>query len=140
MAHSLHLENLIEILVNRKYILLNQKENVKMPIYEYRCKSCGYEFEELQSIKEKPITVCPKCSKPSVKRLLSSGPALVFKGSGFYATDYQKSNTSSSSDKKSKSKSSSKSESKPDSKQESKPGSKQESKSSPDTTSSGDKK
>jgi putative FmdB family regulatory protein len=138
MAHSLHLENLIEILVNRKYILLNQKENVKMPIYEYRCKSCGYEFEELQSIKEKPITVCPKCSKPSVKRLLSSGPALVFKGSGFYATDYQKSNTSSSSGKKSKS--SSKSESKPDSKQESKPGSKQESKPSPDTTSSADKK
>jgi putative FmdB family regulatory protein len=111
-----------------------------MPIYEYRCKSCGYEFEELQSIREKPLTICPKCSKPSVKRLLSSGPALVFKGSGFYATDYNKSKTSSSSSRKSKSKPDSKSDSKPDSKQESKPDSKQESKPSKDTSSSADKK
>ncbi len=109
-----------------------------MPIYEYRCKSCGYEFEELQSIKEKPITVCPKCSKPSVKRLLSSGPALVFKGSGFYATDYQKSNTSSSSSRKSKSKPISKSESKPESGIDSK--SKPDSNPSPDSHSGADKK
>jgi putative FmdB family regulatory protein len=109
-----------------------------MPIYEYRCKSCGYEFEELQSIKEKPITVCPKCSKPSVKRLLSSGPALVFKGSGFYATDYPKSNTSSSSSRKSKSKPSSKSESKPESGIDSK--SKPDSNPSPDSPSGADKK
>jgi len=115
-----------------------------MPIYEYRCKSCGYEFEELQSIKEKPITVCPKCSKPSVKRLLSSGPALVFKGSGFYATDYPKSNTSSSSSRKSKSKPISKSESKPESEPDSKSNpelkSKPDSKPSPDSLSGADKK
>ena len=65
-----------------------------MPTYEYRCKSCGYEFEELQSIKDKSLSICPKCTKPSLKRLLSSGAGLVFKGSGFYLTDYKKSNTS----------------------------------------------
>jgi putative FmdB family regulatory protein len=115
-----------------------------MPIYEYKCKSCGYEFEELQSLKEKPITVCPKCSKPSVKRLLSSGPALVFKGSGFYETDYKKSPSSVSTKTKPKSKPDSKSKSKTDSvpvsKQESKSGTPQKSKPSPDSPSSSDKK
>ena len=65
-----------------------------MPTYEYRCDSCGYEFEEFQSITADSLTVCPKCSKPTLKRLLSSGAGLVFKGSGFYLTDYKKSNTS----------------------------------------------
>jgi putative FmdB family regulatory protein len=111
-----------------------------MPTYEYRCKSCGYEFEEFQSMSSDPSIMCPKCAKPTLKRLMSSGVGLIFKGSGFYQTDYKKSNTSSSSGTKSESKTESKSDSKPDSKQASKPESKQESKPSTDSTSSTDKK
>jgi putative FmdB family regulatory protein len=99
-----------------------------MPTYEYRCKSCGHEFEEFQSMSADPLTICPKCAKPELKRLMSSGAGLIFKGSGFYLTDYKKANTSSSSNSKSESKPDSKSESKSDAKQESKPESKQESK------------
>lgn len=68
-----------------------------MPTYEYRCKACGYEFDELQSIKAQPLKICPQCKKPSLKRLVSGGAGLVFKGSGFYETDYNKSHSSSSS-------------------------------------------
>lgn len=94
-----------------------------MPTYEYRCKSCGYQFEELQSIHDKPLTVCPKCSKPAIKRLLSSGAGLVFKGSGFYQTDYKKSNSSPSANSKTAEpkKQTKKSETKPETKTESKP-------------------
>ncbi|MGD0038488.1 MAG: zinc ribbon domain-containing protein [Bacteroidota bacterium] len=115
-----------------------------MPTYEYRCKSCGHEFEEFQMMSADPLIMCPKCAKPALKRLMSSGVGLIFKGSGFYATDYQKSDTSSSSGKKSKSKPSSKSESKPESAPDSKPKpeskSKSDSKRSPDSHSGVDKK
>ncbi len=111
-----------------------------MPTYDYRCKSCGHEFEEFQTMSSDPLTMCPKCAKPTLKRLMSSGAGLIFKGSGFYLTDYKKSNTSSSSSAKSESKPDSNSESKPDSKKESKPDSKQESKPSTDTKSGTDKK
>lgn len=111
-----------------------------MPTYEYRCKSCGHEFEEFQTMSSDPLTICPKCAKPTLRRLMSSGVGLVFKGSGFYVTDYKKSKTSSSSSRKLKSKPDSKSESKPDSKQESQPDSKQESKPTKDTSPTADKK
>jgi putative FmdB family regulatory protein len=123
-----------------------------MPTYEYRCKSCGYEFEEFQTMSSDPLIMCPKCAKPALKRLMSSGVGLIFKGSGFYLTDYKKSNTSSSpgtkseskSDSKADSKSESKSDSKPDSKsdskQESKPDSQKDSKPSSDTSSGAEKK
>jgi putative FmdB family regulatory protein len=111
-----------------------------MPTYDYRCSSCGHEFEEFQTMSSDPLVMCPKCAKPTLKRLMSSGVGLIFKGSGFYLTDYKKSNTSSSSGTKSESKTESKSESKPDSKQASKPESEQESKPSTDSTSSTDKK
>jgi putative FmdB family regulatory protein len=111
-----------------------------MPTYEYRCKSCGHEFEEFQTMSSDPLIICPKCAKPTLKRLMSSGVGLIFKGSGFYLTDYKKSNTSASSSTKSESTPGSKSKSKPDSKQETKPDSQQESKPSKDTTSSTDKK
>ena len=111
-----------------------------MPTYEYRCKSCGHEFEEFQTMSSDPLTMCPKCAKPTLKRLMSSGVGLVFKGSGFYLTDYKKANTSSSSSTKSESKPNSQSESKSDSKQETKPDAKQGSKPSTDTTSNADKK
>ena len=58
-----------------------------MPTYEYRC-SAGHEFEQFQRMSEEPLRVCPQCGAPA-ERLLSSGAGLVFKGSGFYITDYR---------------------------------------------------
>ncbi|MBE9569719.1 MAG: zinc ribbon domain-containing protein [Proteobacteria bacterium] len=63
-----------------------------MPTYEYKCEDCGYMFEKFQSMKDKPIAKCPKCDG-TVRRLISGGAAVIFKGSGFYATDYSQ-NTS----------------------------------------------
>ena len=60
-----------------------------MPTYEYACEACGHKFEEFQSIKAAPLKTCPEC-KGRVKRLLSTGGGLLFKGSGFYITDYRK--------------------------------------------------
>jgi putative FmdB family regulatory protein len=58
-----------------------------MPTYEYKCDSCGIEFERFQRISDDPITTCPECDG-GVQRLISTGGGLVFKGPGFYATDY----------------------------------------------------
>ena len=60
-----------------------------MPTYEYKCDACGAEFERFQSIKAAPVKVCPECKKAKVRRLISSGAGLIFKGSGFYITDYR---------------------------------------------------
>src|SRR5205823_5733834 len=60
-----------------------------MPTYEYACEACGHRFEEFQSIKAKPLTTCPVCGKKKVKRLISQGAGFIFKGSGFYVTDYR---------------------------------------------------
>jgi len=60
-----------------------------MPTYGYRCSSCGHEFERFQSITAEPIKRCPECGKAKVKRLLGTGAGLIFKGSGFYITDYR---------------------------------------------------
>jgi len=60
-----------------------------MPTYEYACQACGHKFEEFQSIKAKPTTKCPVCKKNKVKRLISAGAGFIFKGSGFYITDYR---------------------------------------------------
>ena len=57
-----------------------------MPTYEYKCESCGYTFEKFQSIKDKQISRCPKCGH-KVQRLIGGGAAVIFKGSGFYATN-----------------------------------------------------
>jgi putative FmdB family regulatory protein len=59
-----------------------------MPTYEYECKECGHAFEKFQSITARPIRVCPKCGG-EVVRLISAGSGLIFKGSGFYETDYR---------------------------------------------------
>jgi len=64
-----------------------------MPHYDYECKKCGHRFEAFQQITDKLLTQCPKC-KSKVKRLIGSGAGLIFKGSGFYATDYKKSSES----------------------------------------------
>jgi len=60
-----------------------------MPTYEYRCNSCAHQFEEFQSIKAAPLVKCPHCEKNKLVRLISGGAAIVFKGSGFYQTDYR---------------------------------------------------
>jgi putative FmdB family regulatory protein len=60
-----------------------------MPTYAYRCEACGHEFEEFQSITAKPIRKCPQCAKQRVRRLLGTGAGIIFKGSGFYQTDYR---------------------------------------------------
>lgn len=63
-----------------------------MPTYEYKCDTCGYIFEEFQSINDEPIKICPKCGG-NVKRIISGGVGLIFKGSGFYITDYKRGNS-----------------------------------------------
>jgi putative FmdB family regulatory protein len=60
-----------------------------MPTYEYECKACGHTFEEWQSITADPIKKCPQCGKKKVERLFGTGGAIIFKGSGFYITDYR---------------------------------------------------
>jgi len=60
-----------------------------MPTYEYECTHCGHSFEAFQKITDKHLNKCPKCNN-KVKRLISSGVGIIFKGSGFYATDYRK--------------------------------------------------
>ncbi len=59
-----------------------------MPTYEYECQKCGHHYELYQSIKDGPKRTCPKCHG-RVKRLLGTGAGLIFKGSGFYSTDYR---------------------------------------------------
>jgi putative FmdB family regulatory protein len=61
-----------------------------MPTYEYECIKCNYRFERFQKITDKPLTVCPKC-KGKLRRLITGGAGIIFKGSGFYITDYKKS-------------------------------------------------
>jgi putative FmdB family regulatory protein len=61
-----------------------------MPTYEYFCTACKFEFEEFQSIASEPIQICPNCKTKNVKRKISGGTGLIFKGSGFYITDYKK--------------------------------------------------
>jgi putative FmdB family regulatory protein len=69
-----------------------------MPLYEYQCDTCAHRFEVIQKFSDGPIEVCPKCGGP-VKKLLSS-PAIQFKGSGWYITDYAKSGSRDSKDSK----------------------------------------
>jgi len=61
-----------------------------MPTYDYRCKRCGHRFEAFQSIVSVPIKVCPSCHGETVERLISGGAGIIFKGSGFYETDYKR--------------------------------------------------
>src|SRR4051812_35135954 len=95
-----------------------------MPTYEYKCDACGHRFEKFQSMSSDPIRKCPKCGKLKVKRLIGSGAGLIFKGSGFYITDYRDAGYK----EKAKSesgggdgKAETKSDSKPETKSESKP-------------------
>ena len=60
-----------------------------MPTYEYRCNECSHKFEMFQSIKSDPVKECPSCGRSSVERIIGTGGAIIFKGSGFYQTDYR---------------------------------------------------
>lgn len=60
-----------------------------MPTYDYRCNGCGHEFEQFQSMKDKALTKCPACKKNTLERLIGLGGGIIFKGSGFYQTDYR---------------------------------------------------
>lgn len=60
-----------------------------MPTYDYKCSDCGHTFEELQSMKDDALVICPKCGKETLVRLIGGGGGMIFKGSGFYLTDYK---------------------------------------------------
>jgi len=60
-----------------------------MPTYDYKCSACEYRFEVFQGINEQPLRQCPRCNG-TVQRIIGSGSGLIFKGSGFYITDYKK--------------------------------------------------
>lgn len=60
-----------------------------MPTYEYKCTSCDHRLETMQSMKDAPLTTCPSCGKETLTRLISAGGGMIFKGTGFYLTDYK---------------------------------------------------
>lgn len=60
-----------------------------MPTYEYKCTACHHRFEQFQSMRDKSLRKCPACGKSTLERLIGMGAAVIFKGSGFYQTDYR---------------------------------------------------
>lgn len=60
-----------------------------MPTYDYRCNECGHKWDEFQSITAKPLRKCPACGRLKAERIISAGGGIIFKGSGFYKTDYR---------------------------------------------------
>jgi len=94
-----------------------------MPTYEYRCEACEHQFEQFQSITAKSLKKCPECGKLKLRRLIGTGGAVLFKGGGFYETDYRSESykKAAEADKKS-------GDSKPDGKAESKPETKSDTK------------
>lgn len=106
-----------------------------MPTYEYRCLACGIQFDQFQSITADPLQECPQCTG-QVKRLIGAGAALIFKGSGFYATDYRSENYKESEKKDSESSSDSQKDSKSSDAKSSKSGSKNDKTNSSDTSQS----
>jgi len=97
-----------------------------MPTYDYECGSCGHQFERFQSITARPAKKCPECGKLKLHRLIGGGAGIIFKGSGFYQTDYRsesyktaaKAETGSKTDKASEKKKEAKAEAKPETKSE----------------------
>lgn len=73
-----------------------------MPTYDYACGACGHAFERFQSITAPAVRKCPKCGKRRVRRLIGTGAGIIFKGSGFYQTDYRSESYKKSADKEKK--------------------------------------
>ena len=94
-----------------------------MPIYEYRCRDCGFQDEFLQKVSEPPMTVCPSCGKKRFEKMLSAA-GFQLKGSGWYATDFKSSGTKKQTETKPETKTETKTEAKTEAKTESKPASK----------------
>ena len=65
-----------------------------MPTYDYKCTACGHRLEHFASFSEAPLRRCPKCRKDTLERLIGSGAGILFKGSGFYETDYKRASPS----------------------------------------------
>ncbi len=84
-----------------------------MPTYDYECDACGHKFEHFQGIKDDVLKKCPECKKNKLRRLFGTGGGLLFKGSGFYKTDYRSESYSKAAKADSGGSSESKSESKP---------------------------
>jgi putative FmdB family regulatory protein len=101
-----------------------------MPTYDYECSACGHRFEELQSFTDSPLTRCPKCKKNKLSRLFGGGGAIIFKGGGFYETDYRRAGETNS-EKAETEKSENKTETKTEAKTEAKSETKAESTSPP---------
>jgi putative FmdB family regulatory protein len=93
-----------------------------MPTYDYECGACKNTWDEFQSMSAQPTKKCPKCGKPKAQRKIGAGAGIIFKGSGFYQTDYRSDayKKSADADSKSHSSSDSKSESKSEAKSETK--------------------
>ncbi len=90
-----------------------------MPVYAYRCESCGVQFERQQSFNDAPLKTCPECRKKSLKKIIAP-VGIVFKGSGFYATDHRSPSGQVSREKKDETKSNASTETKSESKAASK--------------------
>jgi putative FmdB family regulatory protein len=71
-----------------------------MPTYDYRCENCGHHLDAFQSITDAPLTTCPHCEANALRRLIGAGAGIIFKGSGFYETDYKRNRASSSGKRK----------------------------------------
>ena len=65
-----------------------------MPTYDYQCDNCNHLFEAFQSFHDEPLSVCPECDTPALRRLISGGTGIIFKGSGFYVNDSKSSGSS----------------------------------------------
>jgi len=102
-----------------------------MPTYDYRCDACGHEFEQFQSMTASPLRKCPECGRMKLKRLIGTGAGVIFKGSGFYETDYRSESYKKGAEAEKKA-AEPKSDSKSESKSDGKPGKKTESKKSDD--------
>lgn len=85
----MHLTNIV-FFISQQNAIATRKT---MPTYDYACKQCGHRFEAFQSMKDDALTTCPQCEAEALQRLIGAGAGLVFKGSGFYLTDYKKSSS-----------------------------------------------